>query len=134
MSNPSSPAAPSVDRRFIMIWGIEFISYTLDIALWGVAVVSVLQYFRNYARKDSLVIRSTVAILAILTTVHTLFLAMLNYKDFVLRFGNFEGLEVTAYEGNVMICAGFLVAFTAQIFYASRIWICETDHWSLPRQ
>ncbi|KAJ7433070.1 hypothetical protein B0H11DRAFT_2259762 [Mycena galericulata] len=128
MSNPTSPA-PSVDRRFIMIWGIEFISYTLDIALWGVAVVSVLQYFRKYARKDSLIIRSTVALLAILTTVHSLFLAMLNYKDFVLRFGNFEGLEVTAYEGNVMICAGFFVAFTAQIFYASRIWILSEQDW-----
>ncbi|KAJ7355264.1 hypothetical protein DFH08DRAFT_954763 [Mycena albidolilacea] len=43
MSGPSAALDPrSVDRAFILVWGVEFIAYTLDIALWGVAVVSIL--------------------------------------------------------------------------------------------
>ncbi|KAJ7433296.1 hypothetical protein B0H11DRAFT_1387602 [Mycena galericulata] len=129
MSDPPYLGPHSVDRTFILTWGVEFIAYTLDIALWGVAMVSVLQYFRKYTRKDSLVTRSTVALLAIFTTVHSVFLAMQNYKELVLLFGNFEGQNVIVYEANVMICAAFLVAFTAQMFYASRIWILSNKDW-----
>ncbi|KAJ7469973.1 hypothetical protein B0H11DRAFT_1920301 [Mycena galericulata] len=120
MSDPSSLGPHSVDRTFILTWGLEFIAYTLDIA------------------KDPLAIGSTVALLAFLTTIHSLFLAMQNYKDFVLLFGNFERQDVilqvlfpvpqpfsTLTILKVMICAVFLVAFTAQIFYASRIWILD---------
>ncbi|KAJ7433293.1 hypothetical protein B0H11DRAFT_2259563 [Mycena galericulata] len=128
MSDPSSMGPPSVDRTFILTWGVEFIAYTLDIALWGVAI-SMLLYFRKYTKKDSLAIRSAVALLAIFTTVHSLFLAIYNYKGFVSLFGNFEGQDVIVYEANVAVCSEFLVAFTAQMFYASRIWILSNQDW-----
>ncbi|KAJ7469912.1 hypothetical protein B0H11DRAFT_2238049 [Mycena galericulata] len=120
MSDPSFPGPHSVDRTFILLWGVDS---------WGVALVFVLQYFRKYASKDPLVIRSTVAILAIFTTVHALFRAMNDYKDFVLLFGNFEGQDVIFYEANVMLCSVFVVAFTAQIFYACQIWILSERDW-----
>ncbi|KAJ7469934.1 hypothetical protein B0H11DRAFT_1387183 [Mycena galericulata] len=129
MSDPSSLVPPSVDRTFILTWGVAFIAYTLDTAFWGVAVISVLQYFRKYTGKDPLVIRSTVALLAFFTTVHSVFLAMRNYKEFVLLFGNFEGQNSIAYETNVAVCSEFLVAFIAQMFYASRIWILSNQDW-----
>ncbi|KAJ7156537.1 hypothetical protein C8R43DRAFT_1183936 [Mycena crocata] len=40
-----------------MTWGFEFISYTVDIGFWGIAIVMVMQYFRKYAGRDSLGIR-----------------------------------------------------------------------------
>ncbi|KAJ7433083.1 hypothetical protein B0H11DRAFT_2209081 [Mycena galericulata] len=101
----------------------------IGLSSWGVALVFVLQYFRKYASKAPLVIRSTVAILAIFTTVHALFRAMNDYKDFVLFFGNFEGQDVIFYEANVMLCSVFVVAFTAQIFYACQIWILSERDW-----
>ncbi|KAJ7688534.1 hypothetical protein B0H14DRAFT_2653192 [Mycena olivaceomarginata] len=75
MSVPPKAQAPrSVDRAFILVWGVEFIAYTLDITFF--------------------------------ITIHTLFLAMNNYKDYILLFGDFEGQDVI-------------------LFYASRIWIFQ---------
>ncbi|KAJ7469988.1 hypothetical protein B0H11DRAFT_1388209 [Mycena galericulata] len=123
----SSPR--SVDHTFIMTWGADFIAYTLDTALWGVTMISVLKYFRKYTRKDPLAIRSMVALLATFSTVHSLFLAMDSYKIFVSLFGDFEGIDKIMYEADVAVFAVFLNAFTAQMFYASRIWILSNQDW-----
>ncbi|KAJ7843786.1 hypothetical protein B0H14DRAFT_3455968 [Mycena olivaceomarginata] len=112
MSVPPKAQAPrSVDRAFILVWGVEFIAYTLDITLWGidsgehyqsalekhsecVGQVLVLQYFRKYSKKDPILIQAVVAVLLFFITIHTLFLAMNNYKDYILLFGDFEGQDV----------------------------------------
>ncbi|KAJ7681077.1 hypothetical protein DFH06DRAFT_1405982 [Mycena polygramma] len=146
MSNSTAATEnpPSVNGAFLRLWGVQYISYTLDVSLWSVAVVHtssidpsplhispsqlvVFQYFRKYSRKDPLLIRTTVAILLTVTTIHTLFLSIQDFKDFVLLFGNFEGQDVMFWESDVMICATFVVAFVAQMFYASRIWILKRD-------
>ncbi|KAJ7469985.1 hypothetical protein B0H11DRAFT_2043034 [Mycena galericulata] len=123
------PVPHSVDRTFLLTWGADFIAYTLDTALWGVAMTCVLQYFRKYARKDPLALRSMVAVLATFATVHSIFLAMDSYKIFVTLFGNFEGLGQIMYEADVAICSVFVVAFTAQMVYANRIWILSNRDW-----
>ncbi|KAF8194746.1 hypothetical protein K438DRAFT_1968695 [Mycena galopus ATCC 62051] len=129
MSEPSaSPGPHSVDRKFILMWGMQFLAYTFDIALWGVAVVLSLQYFRKYTN-DPPLIRAVVAILLIVTTIHAVFLVMNDYKDFVSLFGDFDGLDLIPYQTNVMICAGFVVACVAQLFYASRIWVLSGGNW-----
>ncbi|KAJ7260479.1 hypothetical protein B0H12DRAFT_1107526 [Mycena haematopus] len=130
MSDPPAAMGPHpVDRTFILLWGVQFIAYTLDIALWGVAVVLVLQYFRTYYKKDPPLIRTVVATLLLVTTIHALFLAKNDYKDFVSLFGDFEGQDIIPYEANVMICAAFVVAFVAQLFYATRIWVLSRGDW-----
>ncbi|KAJ7223385.1 hypothetical protein GGX14DRAFT_387705 [Mycena pura] len=131
MSNytAATQASHSVDGAFLRLWGVQYVTYTLDIVLWAIAVVNAAQYFRKYSRKDPLLIRTTVAILLTVTTIHTLFLSIQDFKDFVLLFGNFEGQDEIFWETDVMICATFLVAFVAQMFYASRIWILSKRDW-----
>ncbi|KAJ6457963.1 hypothetical protein C8R45DRAFT_561666 [Mycena sanguinolenta] len=126
---PAGQGNHSVDREFLLQWGAQFIAYTLDIALYGVALVLGLQYFRKYYQKDPLSIRAAVGTLLFATTIHAVFLAMNDFKDFVLLFGDFEGQDVIPYECNVMLCAAFVVAFVAQLFYATRIWVLSRGNW-----
>ncbi|KAJ7362557.1 hypothetical protein DFH08DRAFT_1073669 [Mycena albidolilacea] len=124
----SAPPIP-VDRTFILTFGFQFIAYSLDVALWGIAMVMVLQYFRKYARKDPVGIQIVVGILGVVTTNHIIFSAMLNFKDVILLYGNLEAENTIFYEANVMLCSVYVVEFTAQIFYASRIWILTKRDW-----
>ncbi|KAJ7347581.1 hypothetical protein DFH08DRAFT_936988, partial [Mycena albidolilacea] len=125
----TDPSHRSVDRAFLLVWGVEYIAYTLDIALWGIAVVLVLQYFRTYSKKDPILTRAVVAALLFFATIHVLFLSMNDFKDFILLFGDFEGQDVIFYESNVMICAVFVVAFVSQLYYATRIWVLSKRNW-----
>ncbi|KAJ7681076.1 hypothetical protein DFH06DRAFT_1164961 [Mycena polygramma] len=116
-----------VDGAFLRRWGAHYIAYTLDVSLWSVALLIVFQYFRKYSKKDSLLIRITVAILGTVTTIHTVSLSMQDFKDYVLLFGNYEGQDFMFWESYIMICTIFVVAFVAQMFYASRIWMLKRD-------
>ncbi|KAJ7179680.1 hypothetical protein C8R46DRAFT_1345982 [Mycena filopes] len=131
MSTAATPPTIGTTRDFIMTWGIEFVSYTLDTALWGIAFVLVLQYFRKYGRTDPISIRFVVGILGFFSTIHSIFLAMMNYKDFITLFGDAAGQNEIFYEADVMVCAIYIVTFTAQIFYASRIFILSKHNWKL---
>ncbi|KAJ7087687.1 hypothetical protein B0H15DRAFT_300720 [Mycena belliarum] len=124
----STPFPPTINERFILNWGFQFIAYTLDTALWGIAMALVLQYFRNFPR-DPFSMRIVVGILGIVTTIHTIFSAILNYRIFVTNYGNLPAEDVISFEANVMLCSVFVVAFTAQMFYATRIWILTKKSW-----
>ncbi|KAJ6476469.1 hypothetical protein C8R47DRAFT_1290292 [Mycena vitilis] len=129
MSNSTIAAQAShvVDGAFLRLWGVQYVTYTLDVGFWAVAMLIVFQYFQKYSKKDPLPTRITVAILGTFTTIHTLSLAMQDFRYYVLRFGNFEGLDSMFWESYVMICSIFVVAFVAQMFYASRIWMLKRD-------
>ncbi|KAJ7895276.1 hypothetical protein B0H14DRAFT_3426421 [Mycena olivaceomarginata] len=102
MPHPDGGAVPrSVDHTFIMNWGLQFIAYTLDVALWGAAVVLALQYFRKYFKKDPVFIRIVVATLLIVTTIHAVSLAANDFQDLIVLFGDFEGQDVIPLEANV---------------------------------
>ncbi|KAJ7788173.1 hypothetical protein B0H13DRAFT_1936639 [Mycena leptocephala] len=106
MADVSPPIG--IDHAFILTWGFEFISYTLDTALWGMAMVStivhavllVLQYFRKFAQSDPISVKVIVGILGAVTTNHTI-LVMQNFKTFALPYGNLEGENVILYDANV---------------------------------
>ncbi|KAF8207935.1 hypothetical protein K438DRAFT_1962208 [Mycena galopus ATCC 62051] len=56
--------------------------------------------------------------------------AAMNYKDLILLFGNYEAQNIIINEDNVMLGSVFVVAFTAQMFYASRIWMLTRPRWN----
>ncbi|KAJ7511672.1 hypothetical protein B0H11DRAFT_711129 [Mycena galericulata] len=130
MSDPTA-LPPAITRAFVLTWGVEFVAYTLDTTLWGMGILLVLQYFRKYANKDPSSIQLVVAILGTFSTIHVIFLAIMNYKDFVSLFGNMEAQNLILHEANVMLCSVFVVSFTAQMFYASRIWYLANRNWKL---
>lgn len=117
------------EAQFGMTGGFQFVAYTLDVALWGAAMSLVLQYFHRYAKKDPLGIRLVVGFLGLIATNHIVLYAVQNYKDLILLFGNYEAQNVIINEDNVMLGSVFLVAFTAQMFYASRIWMLTRPRW-----
>ncbi|KAF7328485.1 hypothetical protein MVEN_02535400 [Mycena venus] len=128
MADSPSPAIV-IDRTFILTWGFQFIAYALDTALWGMSMVLVLHYFRKFGRKDPVGIQTVVGILGFGGTLHAIFFAMLNFKNFVSLYGNIGAENVIPYEANVMLCLVYVVAFTAQMFYAGRIWILTKHDW-----
>ncbi|KAJ6611317.1 hypothetical protein B0H10DRAFT_1953181 [Mycena sp. CBHHK59/15] len=116
-----TPSPPEITRSFILTWGFQFIGYTLDTALWGVGILLVLQYFRKYAKKDPLMIQIVVGILgtlaaanSVVVTNHSIFLAKMNYADYVSLFGNFEGQN-----GSYMRLIGEL--FAAQSIFTKSV-------------
>ncbi|KAJ6472857.1 hypothetical protein C8R47DRAFT_1076758 [Mycena vitilis] len=105
-----------VDRAFFLTWGFQFIAYTLDAALWGVAMVLVLQYFRNYARRDPVSIQTVVGSLGLLTTNHFIFYAIENYKNFVSLYGDLEAEDAISYAANVSVSSFMLHTVITQNF------------------
>ncbi|KAJ7362553.1 hypothetical protein DFH08DRAFT_841143 [Mycena albidolilacea] len=128
MADTASPPI-DINRAFILTWGFQFIAWSLDVALWGIAMVLVLQYFRNFGRKDPLGIRIVVGILAVVATNHIIFSGILTFKNLILLYGNLEAETIIYYQANVMLSSVFVVEFVAQMFYASRIWILTKHDW-----
>ncbi|ESK85207.1 hypothetical protein Moror_11031 [Moniliophthora roreri MCA 2997] len=104
-------------------WGCQLLAFVFDLTLYGVALILVAQYFRSYCTGDNVMIRATVGLLCVISTVHIAFLSHQIYTDFVIWFNKPERLDHIPFSASAMLLAIHLTAFTAQMFFISRIWI-----------
>ncbi|KDR82401.1 hypothetical protein GALMADRAFT_821529 [Galerina marginata CBS 339.88] len=99
------------------------IAFILNTILYGVGMLLVGQYFQSHSSHDTASTKSVVAILGFLSTIQVAFLSHQVYIDYVNLFGERSDLDRILFSAPVQLMAIFLVAFVAQMFFASRIWI-----------
>ncbi|KXN92800.1 hypothetical protein AN958_04765 [Leucoagaricus sp. SymC.cos] len=122
-SSTPTPAPPG----FGLTWGVQFVAYSVDIINGELFLLVrnrlclttqwqalVFQYFRSQAKHDGLFVKLVVATMGILATNHVLFVAMMNYADYVTLFGNYDGQNRILYQANVMLLSTYLLAFVSQ--------------------
>ncbi|KAF9065746.1 hypothetical protein BDP27DRAFT_1424488 [Rhodocollybia butyracea] len=112
------PASPT----FTETWGCQMIAYMINTALYGVASLLMGQYFYGHSQNDSKRVRIIVGLLWTFGTAQIVFLSHQVYTDYVTRFSQFELLDNIVFSGIAQLLAVYLTAFTAQIFFALRIW------------
>ncbi|KAF8158510.1 hypothetical protein B0H34DRAFT_709156 [Crassisporium funariophilum] len=108
---------------FTDTWGCQMVAFILNTVLYGIGLLLVAQYFQSHSRSDTVSTKTVVAILGLLATVQVAFLSHQIYFDYVNLFGNQADLDRIVFSAPVQLLAIFLVAFTAQMFFASRIWM-----------
>ncbi|ESK85261.1 hypothetical protein Moror_11368 [Moniliophthora roreri MCA 2997] len=113
------PSAPT----FTETWGCQMIAYIFDILLYGVTLILVAQYFYRRESGDGIFTKVTVGALFFFSTLHTAFLSHQIYTDYVQWFDKPDLLNIIPFSASTMLLAIYLTAFTAQIFFASRIWL-----------
>lgn len=106
------------------------IAFILNTILYGIGLLLVGQYFQVHSHNDTTSTKAVVAILGVLSTIQIAFLSHQVYVDYVNLFGEKSDLDKIVFSAPVQLLAIFLVAFVAQIFFASRIWmITKRSFW-----
>ncbi|KAF8067697.1 hypothetical protein FPV67DRAFT_1764688 [Lyophyllum atratum] len=133
---------PRSPPTFTQTWGCQMISYMFNAVLYGIGLLMVMQYFHSHSKKDSSLTKATVAILFSLATVQMTFLSHQIYLDFVTWFAHPEFLDEIPFTSRLfaplndnndadgmktMLLATYSTAFTAQLFFASRIWVFASE-------
>ncbi|KAJ8073168.1 hypothetical protein PM082_020037 [Marasmius tenuissimus] len=108
---------------FAETWGAQLIAFMVDLVLYGVGMVLVMQYFHSYNVTDNLWTRFAVGAAFFFATVHAVLLSHQIYLDFVIWFNRPEELNNISFSATGQLIGVYLTAFTAQIFFASRIYI-----------
>ncbi|KAG5718576.1 hypothetical protein E4T56_gene16495 [Termitomyces sp. T112] len=104
-------------------WGVQLIAYMFNAVTYGMGTLLVMQYFRSHSKNDSVPTRLAVALLFIFATVQLVFLSHQIYIDFVTWFAIPNNLDIITFSASAQLLAIYLTAFTAQQFFASRIWM-----------
>ncbi|GAW06187.1 hypothetical protein LENED_008091 [Lentinula edodes] len=86
---------------FTETWGCQMIAYMLNAVLYGASLILTLHYFRSYSQIDSGGVQTMIVI---------------------LRKVQIAQLDDIVVSGILQLLATYLTAFTAQIFFVTRIW------------
>ncbi|KAF8207910.1 hypothetical protein K438DRAFT_1755307 [Mycena galopus ATCC 62051] len=98
------------EAQFGMTGGFQFVAYTLDVALWGAAMVRISTLQANAKFRFMILVMHSHSffnistdmprkilwgfVLLLIATNHILFYAVQNYKDLILLFGNYEAQNI----------------------------------------
>ncbi|KAK0194736.1 hypothetical protein F5146DRAFT_1222121, partial [Armillaria mellea] len=108
-------------ETFQTTFGSLLISFMIDLILYEMGFLLVLQYFRK-SSKDAFVVKATVLGLGIFATTHVVALSKWVYGVFINDFSQPELLNVLPPSVSVELMAFYVVSFIAQSFYISQIW------------
>ncbi|KAF8975031.1 hypothetical protein BDQ17DRAFT_1465917, partial [Cyathus striatus] len=112
------------DSPSFATWGCLMLAYFFDAILYGATMILIGQYFMSKGMvRDSKYTICTIFVLGILATVHISFLSHHIFFDFVTNFGNNEALAIIPFSSLTMLLVIYFIAFTAQMFYATRVWL-----------
>ncbi|KAJ7228884.1 hypothetical protein GGX14DRAFT_415601 [Mycena pura] len=111
----SSQVAPSVLALVKQGFATSFIGFSVATAIYGISVLQVYLYYRNYA-SDRVMFKCVVRA-SVLDTLATIFVAHSLYTYFVLHLGKNLLVDLA-----IPWSFSTLITFVAQIFYAQAIW------------
>lgn len=109
------------------VFGTSFIGFAVATTLYGITVLQTYFYYRRYT-KDPWTLKATVALLWILDTLTTIFVAHSLYTFFVLNFSKDPQIDLIipwSFTAEKLLVT--LTTFVAQAFYARTIWRVGTS-------
>ncbi|KAF9526362.1 hypothetical protein CPB83DRAFT_896199 [Crepidotus variabilis] len=120
VQDPKHPAKLVV--TFAGIYGATLLASMVNLCLYGVGLLMVLQYFGRTAKRDPLLTRVLIVILIVLATLHAVFSCHQVYDLFITKHGNEALLDVIVFSVTGRWLTGYLTAFFAQVFFCCCIW------------
>ncbi|KAL4258064.1 hypothetical protein AB1N83_008422 [Pleurotus pulmonarius] len=119
---------PSESEAFKVEIANLLVAFLLTAMLYGVSLFLIGLYFLSPARpKDTAFVKCTVGSLGVLATIEIVFLSIVTYYktvDSSLPIGVFSAIPM----GGIIFSVS-LMAFIAQFYFASRIWIVSSSRW-----
>ncbi|KAK0460542.1 uncharacterized protein EV420DRAFT_1532767 [Desarmillaria tabescens] len=108
-------------ETFGTTFGCLLISFMIDLILYGMGLLLVLQYFRKCS-KDAILVKTTVLGLIVFATTHIVGMCTWVYRTFITGFSRPELLNELPPSVSIEIMSFYIVSFIAQSFYISQIW------------
>ncbi|KAJ6468282.1 hypothetical protein C8R45DRAFT_1218790 [Mycena sanguinolenta] len=103
--------------------GVSLVGVFVSAILYGVTSLQTFMYFQTYSHKDPRVLKSTVILLWLFETAHTVLACGFIFRLLILNFGDFAALEITAVSDEMTQGMLAVIVFIVQCFYAHRLWI-----------
>ncbi|KAF8211359.1 hypothetical protein K438DRAFT_37893 [Mycena galopus ATCC 62051] len=104
------------------IFATSFIGFSLATTIYGISILQVYLYYRNY-HADRASLKSMVALLFLLDTLSTIFVAHSLYTFYVLNFEKSPAVDlIIPWSFSTEKLLVTLITFIAQCFYAHAIW------------
>ncbi|KAF7349923.1 hypothetical protein MVEN_01293000 [Mycena venus] len=120
--------APSATQIAVLVavvkqlFATSFIGFAIATTLYGISVLQAYLYYRNYPN-DHPALKVTVALLWVLDTLCTIFVAHSLYNYFVLNFGKIPTVDlIIPWSFTTEKFLVTLITFVAQAFYTRTIW------------
>ncbi|OBZ65536.1 hypothetical protein A0H81_14508 [Grifola frondosa] len=111
-----------MSAAFEAAFGGFLVTTFIATALYGVTIVQVYVYLRNYP-KDSVYLRMLVLAIWLAETVHTAFCIHQQYNYLIIDFDNPVALVSNVWSLTAALLIEVIVANTVQGFFIHRIWI-----------
>jgi hypothetical protein len=121
-SAPSAAQIAALVALVKQLFATSFIGFAIATTLYGITVLQAYLYYRNYP-SDHWGLKITVALLWVLDTLSTIFVAHSLYTYFVLNFGKSPTVDLInpwSFTSEKFLVT--LITFVAQIFYTRTIW------------
>ncbi|KAJ7773697.1 hypothetical protein DFH07DRAFT_1057214 [Mycena maculata] len=121
----AAPSAAQVAALIVVVkqlFATSFIGFAVATTLYGISVLQAYLYYRNYPA-DHRALKGTVALLWVLDTLCTIFVAHSLYTYFVLNFEITPTVDLIipwSFTSEKFLVT--LITFIAQVFYARMIW------------
>lgn len=125
MSERNSPFPVYFEPSFPNLYGAQLLAAIIGTFFYGAAFLLLLQYFTRHSKNDPLYIKVTVALLGLFATLQTIGTSHQAYDSFILNFGKPERFNIIVFSAPLEFLCSYVVAFIAQLFFASRIWIAS---------
>ncbi|KAJ7780764.1 hypothetical protein DFH07DRAFT_439326 [Mycena maculata] len=111
--------------------GIWLVSLFLATILYGMGLIQAFLYF-NWYTKDHWGVKAVVICLVILETLHITFFFCGTYWILIDHFGDFAALVVITWYDSAQLLAGYLSAFTVQMYFAYCIYALSPKYKIMP--
>ncbi|KAF9529830.1 hypothetical protein CPB83DRAFT_851647 [Crepidotus variabilis] len=108
---------------FAGVYGAIMVATMINLCLYGVGLLMVLQYFRQHSKNDPILPKITIVVLIILATLQTIFASHQVYDTFVTKGGQMVLLDEIMFSVPGAWMCGYLAAFFAEGYFCTRIWI-----------
>ncbi|KAF9238061.1 hypothetical protein BU15DRAFT_75457 [Melanogaster broomeanus] len=114
-------------------WGSALAAVFVSLVFYGVSILQTFIYYERYS-KDTVILKSLVAFVFVLDTLHTFLISAGVWQYFVVHFGDDTFLMYTHAPLLISITVTSIVSSAVQSFFIYRIWFLTQGRfkWVLP--
>ncbi|TCD69041.1 hypothetical protein EIP91_009104 [Steccherinum ochraceum] len=102
-------------------YGAALVGLVVEATIFGVTLIQTYEYYKHYG-EDSMAMKTLVAILTVLDTLHLILCARTLYWYLITNFDNRAALNVITWTMAIQTDCNGIIGVAVQIFFARRVW------------
>ncbi|TCD69044.1 hypothetical protein EIP91_009107 [Steccherinum ochraceum] len=107
-------------------YGAALVGIVIEGTLFGVTLLQTYEYYKSYP-SDSIRLKSLVAVLTVLDTLHLILCARTLYWYLISSFGQFDVLDQITWSMALQTDCNGLIGVAVQLFFARRLWMMSRN-------